>query len=88
MCTFFPHPNAKSGAATNARPATEYNSPMHSFLRASLIALAAGAIAMAASSEYLTFIGDFGNGVPAFRLDTATGKLSSLGSVATSKSPA
>jgi len=61
---------------------------MHSFLRASLIALAAGAIAMAASSEYLTFIGDFGNGVPAFRLDTATGKLSSLGSVATSKSPA
>ena len=49
---------------------------MHSFLRASLIALAAGAIAMAASSEYLTFIGDFGNGVPAFRLDTATGKLS------------
>jgi 6-phosphogluconolactonase len=71
-----------------ARAPTEYNSPMHSFSRASLIALAAGALALAASSEYLTFIGNFGAAIPAFRLDTTTGKLTSLGSMATTKTPA
>jgi 6-phosphogluconolactonase len=61
---------------------------MHSFFRASLAALAAGTLALAASSQYLTYIGDFGDGIPAFRLDTSTGKLSSIGSVASTPSPA
>ncbi|HEY3837800.1 MAG TPA: beta-propeller fold lactonase family protein, partial [Bryobacteraceae bacterium] len=61
---------------------------MHSFSRASLIALAAGALAAAASSEYLTFIGNFGNGIPVFKLDAATGKITSLGEQATTKTPA
>ena len=61
---------------------------MHSFSRASLIALAASAVAVAASSQYLTFIGNFGTEIPAFRLDTATGKLTSVGPLATTKSPA
>jgi 6-phosphogluconolactonase len=61
---------------------------MHSFHCASLLVLAAGSIAMAASSEYLTFIGNFGTALPAFRLDTATGKLTSVGDLATTKTPA
>jgi 6-phosphogluconolactonase len=61
---------------------------MPSFSRASLLALAVGTLAMAASSEYLTFIGNFGTTLPAFRLDTTTGKLTSLGSLADTKTPA
>ncbi len=66
----------------------EYNSPMHVLIRASLIALACSAVAGAASSEYLTYIGNFGTGIPAFKLNTATGKLTSIGTVATTPSPA
>lgn len=61
---------------------------MHPFLRASLLALAGGALALAASSEYLTFIGNYGTDLPAFRLDTTSGKLTSVGSLATTKTPA
>jgi 6-phosphogluconolactonase len=61
---------------------------MHSLSRASLIALAASALATAASSEYLTFIGNFGTAIPAFKLDTASGKITSLGNEATTKTPA
>ena len=61
---------------------------MSSFCRASLLALAAVTLSLAASSQYLTFIGNFGTEIPAFRLDTTTGKLSSLGAVATTPSPA
>jgi 6-phosphogluconolactonase len=50
--------------------------------------MSAASLAVAASSQYLTFIGDFGTGIPAFRLDTTTGKLAPLGAVATTKTPA
>jgi 6-phosphogluconolactonase len=68
--------------------AREYNSPMHSLSRASLIALAAGAFALAASPGYLTFIGNFGTAIPVFQLDTASGKLKPLGSDTMTKTPA
>lgn len=61
---------------------------MHSFCRASLLALAAATVALTASPEYLTFIGNYGTGIPAFRLDTTSGKLTSLGTVATTPTPA
>jgi 6-phosphogluconolactonase len=61
---------------------------MHSFRRASLLAFAATAVALAASPEYLTLIGNFGSGIPIFRLDTATGKLGPLGEMAATPTPA
>jgi 6-phosphogluconolactonase len=61
---------------------------MHALFRASLTTLAAAALCVAASSQYLTLVGDFGSAIPAFRLDTATGKLTPLGNVADSKTPA
>lgn len=61
---------------------------MLSFCRASSLALAAATVALTAPSEYLTFIGNFGSGIPAFGLDTGTGKLSPLGNVATTPTPA
>ena len=61
---------------------------MHSSRRASLLAFVATAVALAASPEYLTLIGNFGTGIPAFRLDTTTGKLTSVGEVASTPTPA
>jgi 6-phosphogluconolactonase len=61
---------------------------MLSFRRASWLTLAAATAALTAPSEYLTFIGNFGSGIPAFRLDTSTGKLSALGVQATTPTPA
>jgi 6-phosphogluconolactonase len=58
---------------------------MRSIHRVSLLALTAGLLSAA---QYTTFIGDFGTTIPGFRLDTATGKLTPLGDLATSKSPA
>jgi 6-phosphogluconolactonase len=60
---------------------------MSFFRRTSLFACAA-TLAIGASPEYLTFIGNFGSGIPEFRLDTATGKLNPLGSMASTKTPA
>jgi 6-phosphogluconolactonase len=56
--------------------------------RASIIALAAASVLAAAPKDYLTFIGNFDKTVPAYKLDTATGKLTSLGNVADTPSPA
>jgi len=61
---------------------------MLSFTRASLVALAAGTLALAASTQYLTFIGNFGTVLPIFRLDTTTGKLTAVGSPVETKTPA
>lgn len=57
------------------------------FARASLLALAATA-ALAASPDYLTFIGNFGSNIPVFRLDTSNGKITSLGAMAKTPTPA
>jgi 6-phosphogluconolactonase len=58
---------------------------MRSIYRAALLALTAGTLI---GAQYTAFIGDFGTAIPGFRLDTATGKLTPLGDLATSKSPA
>ncbi len=61
---------------------------MHSFRRASLLGLATATVALTASTQYLMYIGNFGTSIPAFRLDTASGKLTSQGSVAETPTPA
>src|ERR1051325_5840060 len=61
---------------------------MYSFSRASLLAIAGATLMVAASSQYVSYIGNYGTAVPAFRLDISTGKLASLGNVANTPSPA
>jgi len=61
---------------------------MRNFSRASWLALAAATVGFAASSSYLTLIGNFGSAIPAYRLNVATGKLDSLGNLADTKTPA
>lgn len=55
--------------------------------RAFLLALAAAAALQAASPAYLTYVGNFGTAVPAFRFDTGTGKLTPLNVAADTPSP-
>jgi 6-phosphogluconolactonase len=61
---------------------------MQALRRALFMTFAAGLTLLAAPQQFLTFIGNFGDSIPAFRLDTATGKLASLGNVAQTPSPA
>ena len=69
------------------RPA-EYNRRMRSSFRAFLLSFAIASTAVAAAPEYLTFIGNSGSDIPGFRLDTSTGKLTSLGAAASTPGPA